>query len=151
MKVTVFLLFDVFLRQIRLRQKNRLGEQCNATVHPQANSGSFGVPLEFKLVAQAELSACQNIEDEISVTSDHLNISLVSYSNGRCPFYKALLYAVDLIIRGGVEIARVATSAPSTIFPSCRFGSYDILIGSNNGSSLAEKDLPFARFFGRIP
>ncbi|KAH0449779.1 hypothetical protein IEQ34_020471 [Dendrobium chrysotoxum] len=48
---------------------------------------------------------------------------------------------------GGVEIARVASSAPSwlfdfapsTTFPSCRIGSYDILIGSNNGSSLAVK------------
>ncbi|KAH0448373.1 hypothetical protein IEQ34_022173 [Dendrobium chrysotoxum] len=48
---------------------------------------------------------------------------------------------------GGVEIARVASSAPSwlfdfapsTNFPSCRIGSYDILIGSNNGSSLAVK------------
>ncbi|KAL0905299.1 hypothetical protein M5K25_023708 [Dendrobium thyrsiflorum] len=47
----------------------------------------------------------------------------------------------------GVEIARVASSAPSwlfdlaplTTFPSCRIGSYDILIGSNNGSSLAVK------------
>ncbi|KAH0448382.1 hypothetical protein IEQ34_022182 [Dendrobium chrysotoxum] len=28
---------------------------------------------------------------------------------------------------------------PSTTFPSCRIGSYDILIGSNNGSSLAVK------------
>ncbi|KAL0915345.1 hypothetical protein M5K25_015757 [Dendrobium thyrsiflorum] len=44
----------------------------------------------------------------------------------------------------GVEIARIASSAlfdftPSTTFPSCRIGSYDILIGSNNGSSLAVK------------
>ncbi|KAH0467194.1 hypothetical protein IEQ34_004432 [Dendrobium chrysotoxum] len=48
---------------------------------------------------------------------------------------------------GGVEIARVASSAPSLLFdfapsktfPSCRIASYDILIGSNNGSSLAVK------------
>ncbi|KAL0916815.1 hypothetical protein M5K25_014355 [Dendrobium thyrsiflorum] len=54
---------------------------------------------------------------------------------------------------GGVEIARVATLAPSwlfgfapsTTFPSCRVGSYDILIGSINGSLLAVKVLPFAR------
>ncbi|KAL0913006.1 hypothetical protein M5K25_016435 [Dendrobium thyrsiflorum] len=48
--------------------------------------------------------------------------------------------------RGAVEIAGVASSAPSwlfdfasTTFPFCRIGSYDILIGSNNGSSLAVK------------
>ncbi|KAL0910782.1 hypothetical protein M5K25_018867 [Dendrobium thyrsiflorum] len=47
----------------------------------------------------------------------------------------------------GVEIARVASSipslpfnfAPSTTFPSCRIGRYNILIGSNDGSSLAVK------------
>ncbi|KAL0908913.1 hypothetical protein M5K25_023427 [Dendrobium thyrsiflorum] len=62
------------------------------------------------------------------------------------------LFVVAVRLRcfaGGVEIARVASSAPSwlfnfapsTTFPSCRIGSYDILIGSNNGSSLAVKDL----------
>ncbi|XP_020682289.2 uncharacterized protein LOC110099471 [Dendrobium catenatum] len=45
------------------------------------------------------------------------------------------------------RITRVASSAhswlfdfaPSTTFPCCRIGSYDILIGSKNGSSLAVK------------
>ncbi|KAI0489382.1 hypothetical protein KFK09_029224 [Dendrobium nobile] len=32
--------------------------------------------------------------------------------------------------------------APSTTFPCCRIGSYDILIGSKNGSSLAVKVNP---------
>ncbi|KAH0436726.1 hypothetical protein IEQ34_026354 [Dendrobium chrysotoxum] len=55
--------------------------------------------------------------------------------------------AVRLRCFAGVEIARVASSAPSlpfdfapwTTFPSCRIGSDDILIGSNDGSSLAVK------------
>ncbi|KAI0504401.1 hypothetical protein KFK09_015353 [Dendrobium nobile] len=54
----------------------------------------------------------------------------------------SLSYAYYFI---GVEIAGVASSAPSwllnfapsTTFPCCRIGSYDILIGSKNGSSLA--------------
>ncbi|KAL0912454.1 hypothetical protein M5K25_018427 [Dendrobium thyrsiflorum] len=57
------------------------------------------------------------------------------------------LFVVDVRLRCfavDVEIARIASSAlfdftPSTTFPSCRIGSYDILIGSNNGSSLAVK------------
>ncbi|KAH0452593.1 hypothetical protein IEQ34_019892 [Dendrobium chrysotoxum] len=40
--------------------------------------------------------------------------------------------------------------APSTAFPSCWIGSYDIfLIGSNNGSSLAVKSAGGRPAFGR--
>ncbi|KAI0520191.1 hypothetical protein KFK09_007662 [Dendrobium nobile] len=54
-------------------------------------------------------------------------------------------FAFRLLFSSLLQIARVTASAPSllfdfcpsTTFPSCRIGSYDILIGSN-GSSLAE-------------
>ncbi|KAL0915444.1 hypothetical protein M5K25_015862 [Dendrobium thyrsiflorum] len=62
------------------------------------------------------------------------------------PFISLFVVAVRLrCFAGGVEIARVASSASSWLFDfapsttSCRIGSYDILIGSNNGSSLAVK------------
>ncbi|KAH0463247.1 hypothetical protein IEQ34_007829 [Dendrobium chrysotoxum] len=63
-------------------------------------------------------------------------------------FASLLVVAVRLrCFAGGVEIARVISSAPSwlsdfapsTTFTSCRIESYDILIGSNNASSLAVK------------
>ncbi|KAH0450910.1 hypothetical protein IEQ34_021602 [Dendrobium chrysotoxum] len=66
-----------------------------------------------------------------------------------CPIGHAFpLLPFDFFVTSvGVQIARVASSAPSwlfdfapsTTFPSCRIGSYDFLIGSNNESSLAVK------------
>ncbi|KAL0904629.1 hypothetical protein M5K25_026758 [Dendrobium thyrsiflorum] len=65
----------------------------------------------------------------------------------RVCFFIFLVVAVRHRCFSGVEIARVASSAPSllfdfapsTTFPSCRIGRYSILIGSNDGSSLAVK------------
>ncbi|KAH0457273.1 hypothetical protein IEQ34_015180 [Dendrobium chrysotoxum] len=60
-----------------------------------------------------------------------------------------LLYLVDSVrLRCFAPVTRVACSAPSwllfdftpsTTFPSCQIGIYDILIGSNDGSSLDVK------------
>ncbi|PKU64883.1 hypothetical protein MA16_Dca022332 [Dendrobium catenatum] len=56
-------------------------------------------------------------------------------------------HAVRLLRKRCREIARVVSLAhswlfdftPSTTLPSCRIRSYDMLIGCNNGSSLALK------------
>ncbi|KAI0519226.1 hypothetical protein KFK09_006668 [Dendrobium nobile] len=65
--------------------------------------------------------------------------------------FSSLLFIFDASrlcdFAGGIELARVTSTAPRwlfdfapwTIIPSCRIGSYNILIGSNNGSSMALK------------